>query len=341
MSATENQAAPAERAIRWGILGTGNIAAAFAGDLRHLNDAEVVAVGSRRQANADAFADRFDIPHRHKTYQLLVSDSDVDVIYISTPQPFHHENAMLAIRAGKHALVEKPFTLNAPQARGLVTAAREESVFLMEAMWTRFLPHVVDIRNILNSGLLGDVRTVTADHGQWFARDPEFRLFSPTLGGGALLDLGIYPISFSSMVLGKPSAITAVSDPTFTGVDGQTSVILQHEGGRHAILTSSLEALSANRATIVGTEARVEVDSMFYTPTSFTVVYRDDRVDRHEHIRVGNGLHYEAAAVGRCLRGGLVESPIMSLAESIELMETMDEVRHQIGLVFPQEGVKA
>lgn len=326
-----------EPPIRWGILGTGNIAAAFTDDLRNLKDAEVVAVGSRRQASAEAFASRFDIPRRHGTYHDLVADPEVDVIYVSTPQSFHYENALLAIRAGKNVLVEKPFTLNAAQARALVAAARDKRVFLMEAMWTRFLPHVVDICDILGSSLLGDVRTLTADHGQWFAKDPGFRLFSPLLGGGALLDLGVYPISFSSMVFGKPRAVTAVSDPTSTGVDAQTSVILQHERGRHAVLTTSLEALSANRATIVGTEARLEIDSMFYMPTSFTVVSRDGRANRHEHVLVGNGLHYEAAEVGRCLRGGLLESPVMSLGETIEIVETIDEVRRQIGLVFPQE----
>ena len=207
----------------------------------------------------------------------------------------------------------------------------------MEAMWTRFLPHVVEIRGLLADGALGDVRTVLADHGQRFVPDPDHRIFAPELGGGALLDLGVYPVSFASLVLGTPTRISAVSDPAFTGVDGQTSMVLRDDDGRHAVLTTTSLAVTPNRAAIVGTDARIEVDPVFYRPVSFDLVRRDGTVERHEHPRVGHGLRYQAAEVARCVRAGLTESPGMPLDETVAILTTLDEVRRQIGLRYPQE----
>ena len=233
---------PDDRPIRWGILATGGIAHAFAHDLALQPDCEIVAVGSRSQASADAFGDEFGVPHRHASYQALVRDPDVDAVYVSTPHPGHHDAALLAINAGKAVLVEKPFAMDAAQAREMIDAARERGTFLMEAMWTRFLPHIARIREILAAGTLGDVVYLTAEHGQWFPQDPQFRLFAPELGGGALLDLGIYPVSFASLVLGAPARITAVSNPAFTGVDATTSMIFQYDSAAHAVLTTTLLA---------------------------------------------------------------------------------------------------
>ena len=323
---------------RWGIVGTGGIATKFATDLRLLPDAEVVAVGSRSQVTADAFADRFELTGRHPSYDALVEDPDVDAVYVSTPHPGHFAAASLAIQAGKAVLCEKPFTLNATEAAGLVSAARRRGVFLMEAMWTRFLPHVVRIRELLATGVLGDIRTVQADHGQWFRHDVEHRLLNPSLGGGALLDLGVYPVSFASMVLGPPTRVTAVSSPAATGVDAQTSMLLEHDEGRHAVLTTTLAARSPNRAAIVGTDARVEIDATWYAPTTFTVVSRDGEVlGRYDEAHSGGGLRHQAAEVGRCLAEGQLESPVMPLDESVAVMSTLDEVRRQIGLVYPSE----
>ncbi|MDQ1541907.1 MAG: hypothetical protein QOH29_2633, partial [Actinomycetota bacterium] len=231
----------ADQPVRWGIIGTGGIAATFAGDLALLPDAEIVAVGSRSQAGADAFADRFAIAHRHSSYEALARDPDVDAVYVATPHPMHRDNALLAIEAGKAVLVEKPFTINAAETRVLIDAAKAQGTFLMEAMWTRFLPHVVRIRELIAAGRLGELRSLTADHGQWFPSNPEFRLFAPELGGGALLDLGIYPLSFASMLFGRPTTVTAVSDKAMTGVDAQTAVVLQYEGGRQSVSFTTLE----------------------------------------------------------------------------------------------------
>jgi predicted dehydrogenase len=327
----------ADRPIRWGIIGTGGIASAFAGDLKLLPDAKVVAVGSRTQQSADAFADRFGIANRHASYAALATDPDVDAVYVATPHPGHHDAAMLGIDAGKAVLVEKPFTINAAEARALIAAAQAKGTFLMEAMWTRFLPHIVRVREVIAEGRLGDIRSVVADHGQWFAPDPDHRLFAPVLGGGALLDLGVYPVSFASMIFGTPTKTTAVSDPAFTGVDAQTVVISQYEGGRQSISFTTLETRSANQACINGTEARIEIDGVFYTPGNFSLITRDGAVERFEIPHQGHGLRHQAAEVGRCLRQGLLESPILTLAETLSIMETMDEVRRQIGLRYSWE----
>jgi predicted dehydrogenase len=241
----------------------------------------------------------------------------------------HHPNTLLALQAGKPALVEKAFTMTAAEAEDLVATARAEGLFLMEAMWTRFLPHIAEIRHLLAEGALGDIVTVVADHGQWFEKDPEFRLFAPELGGGALLDLGVYPVSFASMVLGKPDRIVTLIDPAFTGVDGQTSMLFGYANGAQAVLNCTLFAQSPTRGAIVGTEARIEIEGEFYAPTSFTLISRTGERTTFEAADEGTGLWHEAAEVARCLREGLLESPLMPLDESVSIMETMDAVLAQ------------
>jgi predicted dehydrogenase len=315
--------------LRWGLIGTGGIAATFAADLELTDSGVAIAVGSRQMDSADRFGDRFGVPNRHASYEALVADPEVDVVYVATPHPFHHANAQLALSAGKPVLVEKAFTMNAAEARDLVATARAEGLFLMEAMWTRFLPHIAQIRGLLDDGALGEIVTVTADHGQWFANDPEFRMFAPELGGGALLDLGVYPVSFASMVLGAPQRIVSVVSPAFTGVDGQTSIVFEYATGAQAVLTCTLSAKSPTRAAIVGTEARIEIDGDFYAPTSFTLISRSGEQTRFDAPHEGRGLRHEADEVARCLREGLLESPLMPLDESVSIMATMDAVLAQ------------
>jgi predicted dehydrogenase len=326
---------PESTATRWGIIATGGIAHSFAEDLALLEDASLVAVGSRTAASANAFGDEFSVPNRHESYQALVEDPDVDAVYISTPHPSHHEAALLAIAAGKAVLVEKPFMMDASQSAEVIDAARARGTFLMEAMWARWLPHMVEVRRILESGVLGDIVSVIAEHGQWFEHDPEHRIFKPELGGGALLDLGIYPVSFANMVLGSPKTITAVSTPAFTGVDGQTSMIFTYEGVAHSVLTTTSYALTGNAAAVNGTKARLEIAGTFYRPSSVRVIDRDEsEIERVDIPVAGNGLRFEAAEVGRCLRAGLTESPVLTLDETLSIMKTMDEVRRQIDLTY-------
>lgn len=315
--------------LRWGVIGSGWIAGTFAADLARSATGRVVAVGSRTQEAADRFGDRFEIPIRHDSYEALVEDPAVDVVYVATPHPMHHDNALLALEVGKPVLVEKAFTMNAAEARDLVGAARSRGLFLMEAMWTRFLPHIAEVRRLLAARALGDIVSVSADHGQWFARDPAHRLFAAELGGGALLDLGVYPVSFASMVLGKPDRILALVDPAFTGVDGQTSMLFGYPGGAQAILTCTLFARTPTRAAIVGTEARIEVDGVFYAPSRFSLISRQGESTRFEPPYDGRGMRYQADEVVRCLREGLTESPLMPLDETVSIMETMDAVLGQ------------
>jgi predicted dehydrogenase len=315
--------------VRWGILGTGGIAGAFAADLRLTGSGAAVAVGSRSRAAADRFGDEFGVPRRHASYESLAADPDVDVVYVATPHPMHRDNALLALRAGKHVLVEKAFTVNAAEARDVVGEARRRGLFAMEAMWTRFLPHTAVIRDWLAGGVLGDIVAVSADHGQWFAPDPAFRLFAPELGGGAMLDLGVYPVSFASMVLGPPSRIVSMSDPAFTGVDAQTSMLFGYDSGAQAVLTCTLRAKTPTTAVIAGTDARIEVEGSFYAPAAVTLVPRKgDRV-RVESRHEGRGLYHQADEVARRLAAGELESPLMPLDETVSVMETMDAVLAQ------------
>ncbi|HEY1223182.1 MAG TPA: Gfo/Idh/MocA family oxidoreductase [Acidimicrobiales bacterium] len=312
--------------LRWGILSTGGIARTFARDLAFVEGSVAVAVGSRTLESAKRFADDFDIARRYGSYEELVGDPDVEAVYVATPHPLHHDNAILALEHGKHVLVEKSFTMNAREAREVVDVARRQGLFAMEAMWTRFLPGVMAIRELVTRGELGTIVSVEADHGQWFSPDPNFRLFAPELGGGALLDLGIYPVSFASMILGTPSRILSMVDPAFTGVDGQTSMLFGYENGAHAVLTCTSLARSPTRASITGEKARIEIEGSFYAATGFDLINRSGATQRFDFPRLGRGLHYEVQEVARCVRSGLLESPFMPLAETISIMETMDTV---------------
>jgi len=329
--------------LRWGVVGTGGIAAKFVADLGLLPDAEVVAVGSRSVGGAESFGDRFEIDRRHGSYADLVADPDIDAVYIATPHPFHAEHALLAIAAGKPVLVEKPFTMNACEARAVVDAARAAGVFCMEAMWTRFLPHMIRLRELLAEGAIGEVLALSADQGMRFEPDPEHRLFAPELGGGALLDLGIYPFSFASMVLGEPQTVRASATPAFTGVDQTTSAVLTYPGGAHAVLICTSAAATPMRAWIAGSQGRIDIDRPWYQASSFTLTRADGRTERFEtpdgvvqDVAQGRakGMRFEMA---RCLRAGLLESPMMPLDETVTIIGTLDEVRDQIGLDYATE----
>jgi predicted dehydrogenase len=317
--------------IRWGILATGEIAHSFSTDLSLLDNAEIVAVGSRSASSAEAFGAEFGIRNRHGSYQDLVKDPEVDVVYVATPHPAHRAAALMAIEAGKAVLCEKPFMMNAAEAEEVIAAARSRGTFLMEAMWPRFHPHMARIREILAEGTLGEIVSVTAEHGHYFPRDPANRLFNRSLGGSALLDLGIYGISFASMVLGPPDRMTVVSNPAFTGVDAQTTVVFQYDGGQQAIATGNTYARTPKVAAINGTEARIEIAGPFLRPTTFRVIHRDGAVlESFDQPHEGIGLRHQAAEVARCLREGLTESPVMPLGETLSIMKTMDAIRLRV-----------
>jgi predicted dehydrogenase len=323
--------------IRWGILGTGFIAHLQTTDLVN-NGFAVTAVGSRSQESADAFAAEFGIPAAHGSYEALVTDPDVDIVYVSTPHPFHAENALLALRAGKHVLIEKAFTLNADQAREVVRVGADAGLVVLEAMWTRFLPHIVRIREIIAAGTLGDVRTLIADHNQSLPTDPQHRINNPELGGGALLDLGIYPVSFALDLFGSPTTILANAATTSTGVDRQTAIIFGYSDGQQAVLHCALDTAGPNRAVILGTRGRIEIDTVWYSPTTFTVFDSAGTVvERFEEAVQPRGMQFQAWEAERLIEAGLTSGEILPPEESVRIMESLDEIRRQIGVVYPGE----
>lgn len=323
--------------IRWGILGTGAIAHTFAQGLRALPDAQLMAVGSRTQAAADRFGEAFGVPHRHGSYEALARDPEVDVIYVATPHPWHMENSLLCLDAGKAVLCEKPFTINADQARRVIQQAREKGLLLVEAMWTRFTPAMQAVRERIAQGAIGEVRMVGADFGFRAPLDPQGRLFDLALGGGSLLDIGVYPISLASMLLGKPNRIASLAHLGQTGADEQAAIILGFPDGQLAVLSSAIRTQTPWEAFIAGTEGLIKIPADWWRPQRFSILTEGKPEQVFEYPFTGNGYNYEAAETMRCLRAGLLESPIMPLDETLAIMETMDAIRAQWGLVYPGE----
>jgi predicted dehydrogenase len=323
--------------LRWGILATGWISHLFTSDLK-ANGFDVRAVGSRSQGAADAFAAEFEIPNAHASYEALVADPEVDVIYIGTPHPMHAANARLALEAGKHVLVEKSFTVNAREAREIAELAASEGLLALEAMWTRYLPHMARIREIIAAGTLGEVRSLIADHTQKLSEDPAHRINALELGGGALLDLGIYPISFAWDLFGAPATIQSTATYKTTGADAQIAVVLGFDGGRIATTVSASDLKGPNVATVLGTEARIEIDAVWYTPTSFRVIGHDGAVlETYESEVVGRGMHFQAEAVERLVAAGTLAGDLLTIDETVAIMGTLDTIREQIGLRYPGE----
>jgi predicted dehydrogenase len=324
-------------AVHWGILGTGFIAGLQTSDLLE-HGFTVQAVGSRNTASAQAFAGKYRLPAAHGSYEALVHDPAVDVVYISSPHPFHHEHAMLALNAGKHVLVEKPYAMNAWQARDLARLAESRGLVALEAMWTRYLPHMVRIRELLRGGVLGEVRTVIADHNQNLPKDPAHRLNDPGLGGGALLDLGIYPVSFAFDVFGAPARIQAAASMTATGVDRQTAMIFEYGSGQQAVLQCALDTAGPNRAAVIGTEGRIEIESVWYTPTAFTRYDATGHaVERFDEPVTGRGMQYQAWEVERLISAGATGNDVLPPQGSVAVMEAVDTVRSLLGLSYPSD----
>ena len=324
--------------IRWGILATGGIAHSFTNDLLR-NGHTVQAVGSRSLTSAQAFATEFGIGTAHASYQALVNDPEVDVIYVSTPHPFHAEHAALALNAGKHVLIEKPIALNAREARQIVDLAASKNLLVMEAMWTRFLPHMVRIREILAAGTLGEVRSLLADHTQDLPDDPTHRLNSLELGGGALLDLGVYPVNFAHAVFGPPDTILASASFKATGADAQVATIFRYPDGQIATTFSASDTRGPTAASIIGTHGRIDIDGVWYGPTSFRVLDNTGAVlEAFAPAEfTGRGMQFEAVEVETLIRADKISSDIMPVEESVAIMATLDVVRAQIGLRYPGE----
>jgi predicted dehydrogenase len=321
--------------FRWGILGTGSIAFKFATGLVAVPGAELLAVGSRAQATADAFADQFGAPRRHASYEALANDPDVDAIYVATPHSLHRENSILCLRAGKAVLCEKPFTINAAQAEDVIAVARQEGRFLMEAMWSRFLPAMARVRELVAEGAIGHVQMLSADFG-FRAAVTKGRLFNPELGGGALLDVGVYNLSLASMIFGAPSRVASLAHLGETGVDELAAMILGYDGGQMAILHTAVRTTTPQEAILMGTEGWVRLHSPWWRPDTFTVAVAGQEESVHLPFE-GNGYGHEATEVMACVRAGKLESDVMPLDETLQILETMDQLRAQWGLKYPME----
>jgi predicted dehydrogenase len=325
--------------LRWGILAPGGIARSFATALRSRTDQQLQAVASRSLPRAQDFAADFGIETAYGSYSDLVSDPDVDVVYVASPHSEHRTQAMLATAAGKPVLVEKAFARNASEARDIVESASAAGVFAMEAMWTRFLPHIDVVRRCLEEGLLGDIHTVHADHGQALHPDGPVRLADPALAGGALLDLGIYPVSFAHFVLGDFADVTATGVRTDSGVDAQDAIGVTSSTGAMGVLGTTMLTRTPTVAAVCGTHARLEIDGPFYGPRAVVrlVANDDTELDRFTNEDTQQGLQFEAAEVARRVTAGESESPLMPLAETLTIMDALDDIRAQIGVRYPGE----
>jgi predicted dehydrogenase len=322
----------------WGIAGLGRIAHLVAGDFVHVPDAELVAVASRSAARAEEFAERHGASRWYGSYGELLADPEVDVVYVATPHPQHHAIALAAIRAGKAVLVEKAFTATLGGAEEIVAEARARGVFAMEAMWTRFQPAVVRLRELLAAGAIGSLVSVQAELGIAREFDPSDRLFAPELGGGALLDLGVYVVSLAQMVLGTPQTVHTVGAYESNGVEGAATLLLGWEGGRSATLTTSLHSPMPGGARIFGSEGWLELPPRFHHPTRL-VLHREGEPPREEtHPPLGGGYSHELIEVTARVRAGETESLVMPLDDTLAVMSVLEQAGRQLGLRWHEDA---
>jgi predicted dehydrogenase len=326
--------------IRWGILGAGKIARKFASDLKLVEDAELIAIGSRSKESAENFAKDFPAKYLHDSYEALVNNADVDVIYIATPHNLHYENTLLCLQHNKAVLCEKPFAINSREAKEMVALAREKKVFLMEALWSKFLPHYNKVQEMVKSGMLGEIKSFHSNFGFRPVEPIAPRIFDPVLGGGTILDIGIYNVFWAMSVLGNPDGISATITPAYTGVDEQCSILFTYKNGAMAQLFSTFTSNLATDADICGDKGRIRLTTRFYEPAT-TIEYYPLNVDSKQIIEVdkedGFGYQYETRHVNECLRKGLTESPVMTLDDTLLLMEILDDIRKKGGVKYPAD----
>ena len=330
---------PAEApGLRWGVISPGHIGDQFTATAHRATASRVVAVVSRSAERAETFAQKHGIERSYDSVAAMLADGGLDAVYIASPHAQHHELARPVLEAGIPVLVEKAFTLNVGQARDLLDLATEKKVFAMEAMWARFLPQYDVLRQVVDSGTLGEIIEVSADHGQSFPFDPEHRMYAPELGGGALLDLGVYPISFAQMVLGDLTDLAIRGDLTETGVDGYVGILARGARGGRARLSTTLSARTPTEAVVSGTEGTARLSGAFFAPGRLTVTLLDGRTASMEHPGAPeDGMAYEIAESARRITAGDLESPLMTWADTLSVLATTDAARAALGVVYPGE----
>ena len=323
--------------IRWGILGPGAIAHSFAEGLKYVKKAELIAVGSRSPERAQAFARKFNIAHAFGSYEELVSFADVGVVYIATPHSRHYEDMLLCLNNNKHVLCEKAFTINAAQAKEVLATAKQKKLFVMEAMWTLFMPVIFKLKELLRKKEIGEITIVNADLGFRFPFNPEHRVFNPHLGGGALLDIGVYPLSLTYHLFGLPDEIATMAEIGATKVDETEGMLLRYENGPLVNLYASLRSQTPSQALFIGTEGMIRLEAPIYRPTGITVI-KPDKTERYFPAELkGNGYNYEAQEVQRCVSEGKPQSDIVSHRHTLDIMQLMDSIRDRWGLRYPNE----
>jgi predicted dehydrogenase len=332
--------------IRWGVMGAGRLARDVVREVQS-HGVQVHAIGARDQKRADEFAAELGLAKAHGSYEALANDPEIDAVYIVTTAQAHLECALIAIAAGKHVLIEKPFAMDAAEAAQIVAAARKAGVFCMEAMWTRFLPMQIELFKCIEAGMIGEPQYLTADHSQFLPPERADRLWSRELGGGSLLDLGVYPINFAARLFGLPTSLVARGTLTDAdagpfgdgagdgGVDSQVSIIFDHVSGQRSTLQACMTQLGSTDATILGTLGSIVLDGPFYQQSSFRVLSPSGEVLHSFGSPVlDDGKIFEFLEAEARIQAGQLESPVMPLDESIAIMGVMDEVRAQIGVVW-------
>jgi predicted dehydrogenase len=326
--------------IRWGILGCGKIARKFAGDLQWVGDAKLVAIAAREQLTADAFAKDFPVEYKHNSYKALAENPEVDVIYIATPHALHFEHVMLCLQHKKAVLVEKAFAINYGQAKQMIDFAKSQQTFLMEAFWTRFLPHYLKVKELIADGRIGAIRYINAEFGFRPTPPVSQRIYDPILGGGSLLDVGVYPVFLALDLLGKPDGIQAYMVPAPSGVDEQCSIQFKYNNGAMANLFSSFATNLATGADIAGDQGRIRLTHRFHGPTTELEFY-PGVVDSKQAVAFekakGNGYEYEAQHVTDCIKKGLTESPLRTHIDTLILTQTLDQIRSMVGIRYPTD----
>nr|WP_242453903.1 Gfo/Idh/MocA family oxidoreductase [Mycolicibacterium sp. P9-64] len=326
-----------QMSIRWGIVGPGRIAHNLVGDFAHVPDATVLAVASRSSARADAFAAEHGIERSYGSYRDMIADPDVDVIYVATPHTLHHSIGLAAASAGKALLVEKAFTATLNGAESLVDAVRDHNVFAMEAMWTRFQPAVIAARKLLDDGAIGAVRSVQADLGVTRSFDPTDRVFAHELGGGAILDLGVYLVSFAQMVLGNPTSVSALGSLEPSGVDADVTFLLGFDQGGTATLMSSLHSPMPGHARIFGTTGWIDILPRFHHPNSFVLHRQGHESEQFDLPSLGSGFSHELIEVTEAIKGGRTESAVMPLDDTLIVQRVLEDALTQLGIRFDED----
>ena len=330
------------KTIQWGIMGLGNIAHKFVQDLKHVEGCQLYAVGSRNLEKTQTFSKQYGAPRCYDSYEALVADPKVDIIYVATPQTLHFENTLMALRAGKHVLCEKPLAVNTQQVKTMIQEAKARNLFFMEALWTRFIPGTQELLRLLREGEIGEVNYINANFGIVIPKNPESRLFKKSLGGGSLLDIGIYTVYLSLLIMGVPSEIQATGRMTDTQVDAFCGMLFSYPNGKKAVLESSIENCTPVEARIYGSKGSITMHENFHRTEKLSVVknskismsdkYAGLQVIEKKHV--GNGYTHEIEEVVSCLQRGETESSQMSHQNSIDLIETLDRIREKIGLRY-------